>query len=393
MRTGLNSAAARARAITAAGLFCVPALAGDAAGLSRAGDIAAAPGGYELKVPSAPWDSGTGLKIYKPEKCYNGYTLFAHFQGGVPMPLSPVFLIDMLGEVAHQWMVEIPAGHNRLMPDGRLFYHPAPTVALRSAAAYGLYEVDPHSAELWHLPGDITHDFQVMDSSTVLVAEHDERDPEIKIVTRENKVLWAWKGTDHRDELEKLAGLRIKPARNWAHNNNASFLGETELSKKDRRFKKDNILFSFARPGVIGIIDYPSGRIVWTWGNGELSYQHSPEMLPNGHILIFDNGVNKGRSRVLEIDPPSGRIVWEYAAKPPASFFSSSISNATRLPNGNTLICDGSNSRIFEVTAEGETVWEFRSPFGGLNNGLGIYRAYRYSKEYVKPLFDAAGIH
>jgi hypothetical protein len=30
-----------------------------------------------------------------------------------------------------------------------------------------------------------------------------------------------------------------------------------------------------------------------------------------------------------------------------------------RLPNGNLLVCEGPYGRLFEVTPEGETLWEF----------------------------------
>ena len=47
---------------------------------------------------------------------------------------------------------------------------------------------------------------------------------------------------------------------------------------------------------------------------------------------------------------------WQYVASPPTNFYSSEISGAQRLPNGNTLICDASEGHIFEVTAAGDAV-------------------------------------
>ena len=45
------------------------------------------------------------------------------------------------------------------------------------------------------------------------------------------------------------------------------------------------------------------------------------------------------------------------------AFYSSHISGAQRLPNGNTLICEGRTGRIFEITAQGEVVWEYVNPY------------------------------
>src|SRR5258706_14516162 len=41
------------------------------------------------------------------------------------------------------------------------------------------------------------------------------------------------------------------------------------------------------------------------------------------------------------------------------------MGNAQRLPNGNTLITESSFGRFFEVTKEGEIVWEYVNPFFG----------------------------
>jgi len=64
------------------------------------------------------------------------------------------------------------------------------------------------------------------------------------------------------------------------------------------------------------------------------------------------------------------------------------ISSAQRLPNGNTLITEGSDGRIFEVTPQHALVWEYISPYwrqGALSLNL-VYRAYRAPYEWVPQL-------
>ncbi|KYN92271.1 hypothetical protein A3219_21425 [Salmonella enterica] len=39
------------------------------------------------------------------------------------------------------------------------------------------------------------------------------------------------------------------------------------------------------------------------------------------------------------------------------------MGSAQRLANGNTFICESAFGRLFEVTPEGETVWEYIIPF------------------------------
>ena len=118
-------------------------------------------------------------------------------------------------------------------------------------------------------------------------------------------------------------------------------------------------------------------------------------MLPNGHILVYDNGARRGWSQVLELDPLSGEIVWEYTGTPKNSFFAPFISGAQLLPNDNILICEGASggdaawARLFEVTRDKEIVWEFKSPYADPGT-MGIYRAVRYTAASVKPLLQGA---
>jgi len=114
-----------------------------------------------------------------------------------------------------------------------------------------------------------------------------------------------------------------------------------------------------------------------------------------GNFLIFDNGCYNPRghrSVVVEINPyiagideetgepiisdsyvnppdagydgygNSNQIVWSYRSHVLNSFYSSHISGNQRLPNGNTLICSGAMGHIFEVTKDGEVVWEYINP-------------------------------
>jgi hypothetical protein len=53
---------------------------------------------------------------------------------------------------------------------------------------------------------------------------------------------------------------------------------------------------------------------------------------------------------------------WTYVGNPPSSFYSAEISGAQRLPNGNTLVTEGVKGNLFEVTAAGETVWQYINP-------------------------------
>ncbi len=117
--------------------------------------------------------------------------------------------------------------------------------------------------------------------------------------------------------------------------------------------------------------------------------------MPNGNILVFDNGsyrkwTDLPFSRVIEIDPQTNEIVWDYRDNPPYNFFSSFISGAQRLPNGNTLITEGAFGRMFQVTPAKEVVWEYINPHfhpgtdGTLSNL--VFRAVHYQKHEIPML-------
>jgi len=114
----------------------------------------------------------------------------------------------------------------------------------------------------------------------------------------------------------------------------------------------------------------------------QISGQHDAHFIPAGlpgagNLLVFDNQGEAGYppapltviggSRVLEIDPIKKEIVWQYigldSGDPGWTFKSTHISNARRLPNGNTFINEGQYGRLFQVTPKGEIVWEYVNPF------------------------------
>jgi len=142
------------------------------------------------------------------------------------------------------------------------------------------------------------------------------------------------------------------------------------------------------------------GDLLFRWGNPRahgrggtadqrLFGQHDARWIPDGfpgagHLTVFDNGAGRpgaDRSAALELAPPlepggsyrldrrgrygPDRPAWEYPPPGAPAFFAEFLSGAARLPGGNTLICDGPRGRLFEVTPDGATVWEYWNPYSG----------------------------
>jgi hypothetical protein len=108
--------------------------------------------------------------------------------------------------------------------------------------------------------------------------------------------------------------------------------------------------------------------------------------------------MRRAYSRVLEFNPITKDIVWEYAPnlksaadqKSGFDLFSTNVSSAQRLPNGNTLIVEGTRGRVIEVTRDLEVVWEYISPYLWDSTTPSVrnlvYRAYRVPYGWVPQL-------
>lgn len=69
--------------------------------------------------------------------------------------------------------------------------------------------------------------------------------------------------------------------------------------------------------------------------------------------------------------------IWIFTTNPPTDMFSTLLSSAQRLPNGNTLICSAQQGVFLEVTPDKTIVWKYKnllpSPFANA-----VARIYRY---------------
>lgn len=263
-------------------------------------------------------------------------------------------------------------------------------------------------------------------------------DDTIYEISWDGEILWQWVCSEHFDEFGFREEAKNVLARDpnmrpcgggmgdWMHLNSMSVLGPNKWYEAgDSRFHPDNIIVDGRETNLIFIISKETGEVVWKVGpyydytpEKELGWiigQHHAHMIPKGlpgegNILVYDNGGWAGYggchptsptgtknalrdySRVLEFDPITLRIVWQYTPQeaglvhPTDSnrFYSPFISSAQRLPNGNTLITEGSGGRLIEVTADHELVWEYISPYWGKSFNMNmVYRAYRYPYDYI----------
>ncbi len=179
----------------------------------------------------------------------------------------------------------------------------------------------------------------------------------------------------------------------------------------------DQIAFSSPNLSEIFIIDHSTttkeaaghrggrwgkgGDFLYRWGNPQnyhlgdsthrkLFHQHDIRWIEKGkpgagNLTVFNNDIpnrdSLNYSAIYEITPPTDskgnylkekgkpfgpeKPVWTYIAPDSVSFWSSFISGAHRMNNGNTFINEGARGRFFEVTKEGKIVWEYLNPYRG----------------------------
>jgi len=196
-------------------------------------------------------------------------------------------------------------------------------------------------------------------------------------VTPAGEIVWRWSAfEDPWFDINRFSPW--DPASDWTHGNTCSVIPENKwYDAGDLRFKPGNILFNPRNFDEFVLIDKDTRLVIWSYQSdfqGGLGHPHEPEMIAKGlpgagNSLVFDNGLavrnrdHNARSYILEIDPIQKEIVWIYGA---LNFFGQTGSSQVRLPNGNTFIVETNSGRIFQVTPEGEMVWEYMSPSGNI---------------------------
>jgi len=223
---------------------------------------------------------------------------------------------------------------------------------------------------------------------------------------------------DHHELIDINAKGRLRIEDNQDNPRSVDF---SHMNSIDYNQDLDQILLSLALLNEIIIIDHSTtteesaghiggnygigGDILYRWGNPRnygfgseedkmLFCQHDAQWIKEGYpgegnILVFNNGIgrNEEYSSVDEFCPPitengsyyrqsnnsygPNEFLWSYITDPKCDFYSSIMSGAQRLSDGNTLISDGLRSRFFVVTPEKEVIWDYINwrpfPFFTLN--------------------------
>jgi len=140
----------------------------------------------------------------------------------------------------------------------------------------------------------------------------------------------------------------------------------SRLAKDFPLFDDGDILVSLRSLSLIAVLDQ-KGVIKWT-SSGVFTNQHDPDFEEDGWITVFDNRPGLGNSMIKKINPQNSKVKTLYPVNPDQAFFSGHAGKHQKLNNGNRLIVEADAGRVFEISPEGETVWEWiQQPFDKKN--------------------------
>jgi hypothetical protein len=394
-----------------------------------------------------------GITVDKAEKTFDGFTLYTMSDG------SRATLLDMRGNVVHRWELpfsqaglDLPYVANpladeqihwfrcHLYPNGDLLaiYHADGDTPF----GYGLIKLDKDSKLIWAYANNVHHDLDVGEDGTIYTLTQkivSEPSPGLEFVPSpyisDSLVVLSPEGR----ELENIpipeafvnspyalvlnsdtslldvgnssgpnAASPQDPSRphpfagypkgpiakgDLLHTNSVKVLSQT-LAAKFPLFQAGQVLLSLRNRHTLAVLDRPTRRVIWA-SQGLWRRQHDAEFLDNGHLLLYDNTGLLRQTRILEYDPLTQAVPWAYTNEDSTPFSAFWCGMKQRLPNGNTLIVDPGDRRLFEVTQDKKLVWENYCPLsptppGQLPRSHGVRCARRYSADELTFLKDVA---
>lgn len=357
---------------------------------------------YDDPVQTDFWQAARtnarGVVRYDPAKARQGLTLYTSSHA------QRAFLIDMTGNAVYEWALPYSRIWDRSaavanpMPDPYIWIEKAQVfpngdlLAIYTAIGdtpwgYGLAKMDKDSRVVWKYMANAHHDFDIDADGNIYVLTQEISETALpagfESLRKPRIDDFIVKLSPDGKELEKLRLIDVVARSAFArrlyfvpwdvNQNSGDYLHANAVQVLRTsvpgipQSRPGQVLVSLRELSTIALVDLDSRTVVWA-RSGSWVRQHDAQFLPNGRLMLFDNEGNPngyGRSRVLEIDPVTDQILWSYGGRQDQPLDSTIRASETRLDNGNTLIVESLGGRIFEVTPEGEIVWEFVNPVRG----------------------------
>lgn len=323
----------------------------------------------------------SGVTIHLREKVYPGLNLYT--SGHAPEAL----LVDMDGKELHRWgrtFAEVFGNADPPKSRGSQWwcwmhlYENGDVLALFSGE--GIAKLNARSEVLWAHRNRAHHDVAIADDGDIYVLTrkasvisrvHPTRpilEDFVTVMGPDGKTKRSFSLLEAFERSSFPDAWRSAMTHGDVFHTNALVLLDGCGCDKVAALAKGNLLLSLAEPDVLAVVDPKSEKVVWAL-EGEFATQHDSQIVGDGHLLLFDNEGLSMASRALELDPATGETVWQYRGDERNPLYSKRMGGVQRLPNGNTLVTESENGRVIEVTAAGEIVWEFHTPYHAGDEG------------------------
>ncbi|MFC2084272.1 aryl-sulfate sulfotransferase [Bacteroidota bacterium] len=238
----------------------------------------------------------------------------------------------------------------------------------------------------------LAYDIQIIDMSKIIEGGQPNAQVTGSIIQEldvEKNVVYQWRCWDHIPITDSYKDV-TKPRFDYIHVNSV------ELDNDD------HIILSCRETSEVIKISRETGETIWRWGGKNNDFttigdheenapryfklQHSVRRLPNGNIIMFDNGADKNDkqrdyTRAVEYAMDevnmTATMVWEFRHDP--DILALTGGTVVRLPNGNTSINWGGASRdgtapaYTEVNPEGELAYEISIKGEGVYGNFSRY--------------------
>lgn len=278
---------------------------------------------------------------------------------------STLYEIDAFGEIANSWFLQGYGFHHTVIekPDGNLLA----TVNDFSKPTEEdvILEIDRSSGEIvntWDLNLSLDYSRRTWNSIYANIEvdwfhanglAYDESDNSIIVSGRTQGVV---KLSENNEVIWIIA-----PHKGWEASGSGQDLNNFLLDPIDQ---SGNVINDDAVKN--GEIQHP--EFGWVW------YQHSPHLLPNGNLMLFDNGENRNYSSTVfysraveyKINPGNKTIqqIWDYGKERGSATYSRIVSNVNYLEDKNhVLFSPGAiefnglmRGKVIEIDKQSQTV-------------------------------------
>ena len=241
-----------------------------------------------------------------------------------------------------------------------------------------LIQMDPHRVDLRNGPYknlDVNGRVEAFEENVLIVA------PDGSILERISiNDLLLENGLDGLYYLsaEAVYGVDFKNS-DLMHSNDAETF---PLDMEEGFFGRGDVVVSLHNLNTIFVFNIDSRKIKFVH-TGSMIMQHDPDFISGNEISVFDNHPtlipqvfrpkrpDTVSSRILIIDALTGKEKVFFQGGKDIPFFSDNAGRHQWLPNGNLLITEARWGRVFELSPEGELVWEYNNILdSGLEEGL-----------------------